>query len=288
LRLCPGEPGMERSGRVKLIVFSKMLKEKSVPELVDLAHDFGMEGYDLAVRPGYAVNPDNAGTALPEAVRTFRENGLDIPMITANTDLLRPDQPGVEELLGAMDAADVRRIKLGYFKCDPQADYWHEVDEIRTVLEGWSKMGEKHGVRICYHTHSNRCMGLNAGMLMHLLRGFDPQHIGAFIDTGHLRVEGEEFAVAVAMVKEYLSMVAVKDMLMERVEKEGHGAVKRSVVEAGQGMVDWTAVFEDLGRIGFDGPVSVHCEFHAEEGNLLPAIKREVAFFKGVRERVGI
>jgi len=32
----------------------------------------------------------------------------------------------------------------------------------------------------------------------------------------------------------------------------------------------------------------VHCEFHAEETDLLPAIKREVAFFREVRQRVGI
>jgi sugar phosphate isomerase/epimerase len=52
-------------------------------------------------------------------------------------------------------------------------------------------------------------------------------------------------------------------------------------------MVDWTAVFTELGRIGFAGPVSVHCEFHAEENDLLPAIRREVAFFRKMREQVG-
>jgi len=273
---------------VKLVVFSKMLQEKSVGELVELAHDFGMEGYDLAVRPGHPVNPDNVGTALMEAVRVFAENGLSIPMITANTDLLLPDQPGVEPLLAAMDQAGVRRLKLGYFKFDPAAqDYWQEVDRIRRAFEDWAKLGERHGVRICYHTHSNRCMGLNAGMLAHLIRDFDPRSIGAYLDTGHLCVEGEEFAVAAGIVKEHLSMVAVKDMLMERVEKDGHGAVSRRVVEAGQGMVDWTAVFAELARIGFDGPVSVHCEFHAEADELLPAIEREVAFFRKLREKVG-
>ena len=273
---------------MKLVVFSKMLKEKSVAELVELAHDFGMEGYDLAVRPGYPVNPDNAGTALPEAAKVFVENGLSIPMITGNTDLLLPDRPGVETLLGAMDQADVRLLKLGYFKFDPATqEYWQEVDQAREALEGWEKLGEKHDIRICYHTHSNRCLGLNAGMLMHLLRGFNPRYIGAFIDTGHLRVEGEEFAVAAGVVAEYLSIVAAKDMLMEREEKDGHGAVRRSVVEAGQGMVDWTAVFTEFARIGFAGPVTVHCEFHAEEADLLPAIRREVAFFRNLREKVG-
>ena len=35
-------------------------------------------------------------------------------------------------------------------------------------------------------------MGLNAGMLSHLLRGLDPQGVGAYLDTGHLTGEGEE------------------------------------------------------------------------------------------------
>lgn len=45
---------------MKLIMFSKMLKEKSPVELVTLAKEWGLDGYDLCVRPGYAVNPDNA------------------------------------------------------------------------------------------------------------------------------------------------------------------------------------------------------------------------------------
>jgi len=274
---------------MQLVVFSKMLREKSVGELVELAHEFGVEGYDLAVRPGYPVNPDNVGSARVEAARIFSDNGLSIPMVTASTDLLFPDQDGVEVLLGAMERADVRRLKLGYFKFDPVAqDYWREVDRVRNALAGWEKLANRYGVRICYHTHSNRCMGLNAGMLMHLIRGFDPGCVGAYIDTGHLCVEGEEFAVAAAVVKDHLSMVALKDVLLERVEKSGHGAVQRTVVEAGRGMVDWSAVFAELARLGFAGPVSVHCEFHAEAGELLSAIRREVAFFRRMRERVGM
>ena len=56
---------------MKLVMFSKMLKEKSVEELAELAQELGIDGYDLAVRTGYPVNPDNAATALPEAARRF-------------------------------------------------------------------------------------------------------------------------------------------------------------------------------------------------------------------------
>jgi sugar phosphate isomerase/epimerase len=267
---------------VQLVVFSKSLKEFSIDQLVELARELGVQGYDLAVRPGYPVNPDNAGTALPQAVKRFQENGLGIPMVTAHTGLLHADQEEAEPLLEAMDRADVRRLKLGYYRFDPvEQHYWKEVEKVRWALEGWAKLAEKYGVRVCYHTHSHRCMGLNAGTLAHLIRGFDPQFIGAYLDTAHLLAEGEEFAVAASIVREHLSMVAAKDLLIERVQKGSHGSAQRRVVEAGKGMVDWSAVFSELCRIGFQGPVSVHCEFEVGEDDRLPAIRREVAFFRG-------
>jgi sugar phosphate isomerase/epimerase len=272
---------------VKLIVFSKMLKDLGIEQLIDFAKELGIDGYDMAVRPGYPVNPHNVEEELPKAAQRFRAAGLDIAMVTAHTGVLMPDEEG-ERLMAAMDAAGVRRLKLGYFKFVPgEMDYWHEVDKARKALEGWAELAQKYNVRACYHTHSQRCLGLNAGTLAHLIRGFDPQLIGAFLDAGHLRAEGEEFAVAVAIVREHLSMVAVKDFLLQRIDVENHGAVKRRVVEAGQGMCDWTAIFSELKRIGFDGPVSIHCEFEAEESEMMNAIRREAAFFKALTEKVG-
>ena len=272
---------------MKLILFSKMLKEKSIEELAELAAEIGLDGYDLAVRPDYPVNPDNAATALPAAAKVMRAAGVDIPMLTGNFDLLEPDHPTAEPILGAMDEADVRLVKLGYFKFEPAAmDYWAEVDRVRGILERWARLAEKHRVKVCYHTHSNRNMGLNAGMLAHLIRDLDPRYIGAYLDTGHLVAEGEEFAVAAAIVRDYLSIVSLKDFLLTRVPVANHGSVKRDVVEAGQGMVDWTAVFAELKRIGYTGPGTIPCEFQAED--FIAAVKREVTFFRALRQDAGL
>ena len=202
-------------------------------------------------------------------------------MVTGNFDLLHPEHPTAEPILGAMDAADVRYIKLGYFRYDPVIqEYWNEVDTVRRAFEKWEKMGAKHNVKICYHTHSDRHMGLNAGTLAHLIRGFDPRYIGAYLDTGHLVAEGEEFTVACGIVKEHLSLVSLKDFLLSRLVKQGHGSVKRDVVEAGHGMVDWTAVFAELKRLKFSGPMSIHCEFNVPEDGFLAGVEREAAFFR--------
>ena len=266
---------------MSLVMFTKSIKDYSIAQLVELAGDLGLDGYDLCVRPEYPINPDNAATELVAAVRSFRDAGLAIPMVTGNFDLLLPDDKTAQPILAAMDAADVRLLKLGYFKYDPLShDYWREVDHIRTAFAGWSKLAETNGVKVCYHTHSRGCMGLNAGMMMHLVRDFDPQLIGVYLDPCHLVVEGEQFTTATGMVGDHLSILGLKDVLLYRAEQNGHGSKQLRWVEAGDGMVDWTGVFSELGRLEFDGPLSIHCEYELPEDGYMAALKREVAFFQ--------
>ena len=205
---------------MKLIVFSKMLQEKSVAELIELAQRHGYDGYDLAVRPGHPVNPDNAAAALPQAQAQMEQAGLQIGMVTGNFDLLTADHPLAEPLLAAMDSANVRLLKLGYFKFEPQTmDYWEQVDNVRRAFAAWEKLASIYNVKICYHTHSHYCMGLNAAALMHLLRDFDPAYLGAYLDPGHFAVDGEPFDFGLAMARQHLSILSVKDVLIERVAR---------------------------------------------------------------------
>jgi len=213
--------------------------------------------------------------------------GLAIPMVTGHFDLLYPDQPVVEELLDAMNRANVRLLKLGYYRFDPtKQDYWKEVDHVRTALDGWQECSRKHGVRICYHTHSNRCMGLNCAALAHLIRGYDPACIGAFLDPCHMLLEGEAFDVGLAMVREHLSIVSLKDVRLVRKDKNGHGSVLHEMPLAGEGMVDWTAVFDELKRVGYNGPLTVHCEFDVPGGQLEEAARHDAKFFRAQIARV--
>ena len=270
---------------MKLIVFSKMLQEKSIAELIELAQRHGFDGYDLAVRPGHPVNPDNAATALPQAQAQMEQAGLQIGMVTGNFDLLTADHPLAEPLLAAMDSANVRLLKLGYFRFEPQTmDYWEQVENVRRAFAAWEKLASIYNVKICYHTHSHYCMGLNAAALMHLLRDFDPAYLGAYLDPGHFAVDGEPFDFGLAMAREHLSILSVKDVLIERVEKNGHGAAKALWVAAGEGIVDWTAVFGELRRIEYDGFLSIHCEYDIDDDeDWFDTFVREVAFFRKMR-----
>ena len=275
-----------------LVLFTKSLSDHGVPQLIERGHALAVDGYDLCVRAGHPVQPETAATTLVAAVRDLQAAALTVPMVTGPFDLLRPDHPAAHPVMAAMDAADVRLLKLGYFSFDPvRDDYWAAVERTRAALAGWSELAARYRVKVCYHTHSRGNLGLNAAMLAHLLRGFDPSLIGAYLDPCHLLIEGEEFATGAAIVAEHLAIIGLKDALLVREQRTtgaaqgaflSHGVAAIRWVEAGDGMVDWSAVRATLRRLAFAGPLSIHCEYQDPPGGHLAAMQREVSFFRSL------
>ncbi len=198
---------------MQLIMFTKHLEGLDIPALVAEAGNSGLDGYDLAVRKGHAVNEENASTALGEVVKAMASEGMSVPMCTGEGSLIDPDAPVAERIAAAMSENGVRFLKLGYHRFDhTKQDYWQEVDRIRKLFEKWERLGEKHDITVCYHTHSSSYMGLNAGCLMHLLRGRNPQYMAGYLDVGHLSMCGAEFPHACAMLGDYLKIVSLKEL----------------------------------------------------------------------------
>ena len=104
---------------MSLVLFTKSLSDHGVAQLIERGHTLGVDGYDLCVRSGHPVEPATAAATLVAAVRDLQAAGLAVPMVTGPFDLLRPDHPAAQPIMAAMDAADVRLLKLGYFAFDP-------------------------------------------------------------------------------------------------------------------------------------------------------------------------
>ena len=249
---------------MKFIMFTKHLEGLDIPAIIDALSSVGVAGADLCVRPGYPVNPDNAETALPAAAQRFADAGLSIPLITTPGDFTRPDVSYAERLYAACAAAGVGFVKLGYWHWAVGQDYWEAVDTIRGYLDGFQALSAKYGVRTCIHNHSGYSMGLNASAVMHLVTGFDPQHIGVFADPGHLSIVGEPIEMALDIVKQYLSVIAFKDLMRQRIVQDGNVVWKTRVVRLGHGFGDFPAVLRTLNQLDFCGPVSFHSEYSGE------------------------
>ncbi len=69
-------------------------------------------------------------------------------------------------------------------------------------------------------------------------------------------------------------------MIITREEINGHGKASRHLTPAGQGMVNWTQVFEVLRQFNFQGPVSIHCEYGVPKEEFDAFAQQEAAFFR--------
>jgi sugar phosphate isomerase/epimerase len=260
---------------MRFVYFTKLLQGLDVPGLVAFLKEAGLDGADLAVRPGYPVTPDNAVAELPRVARTFRDEGLVIGLVTAPTDLTDPDGAAARNLFEASAKAGVAAVKVGYFPYRGKIDA--ELAEARARLAGFAKLAARTGVRACYHTHSGAMLGNNAAGLRLLLQDLDAHHVGAFVDTGHTAVNGGPIRMELDLVRPWLSLLAIKDMLWAKGKDGWHF----HVVPAGEGIVRWTEVGQAARDCKFQGTVSLHGEYETKDLAERRALaQRELALLK--------
>jgi sugar phosphate isomerase/epimerase len=257
------------------VYFTKELKALDVNGLIAFCKEMGLDGVDLAVRPGYPVNPDNALTELPAAARAFKDAGLVIGLVSASTDLNDPDSKVAKTLFEACGKAEVPALKLGYFPY--RGGYDEALKNARTRMASFARLAEQSKVHACYHTHSGNYLGCNAAGLRALLQDLDPHHVGAFVDTGHTAVNGGPIRLELDIVRPWLSLLAIKDMVWEK----GKSGWAYQVVPAGEGIVHWNEVGQGLKECKFNGTVSLHGEYKAADLDERKRLaKQELALLK--------
>jgi sugar phosphate isomerase/epimerase len=257
------------------VYFTKLLQGLDLPGVLAFLKEAGLDGADLAVRPGYPVTPDNAVAELPNAARRFRDDGLVIGLVTAPTDLTDPDADAARHLFDAAAKAGVAAVKVGYFPYRGKVDA--DLADARRRLAGFARLAAKTGVRACYHTHSGAMLGNNAAGLRLLLQDLDAHHVGAFVDTGHTAVNGGPIRMELDLVRPWLSLLAIKDMLWAK----GKDGFHYHVVPAGEGIVRWTEVGQAVKDCKFNGTVSLHGEYETKDLAERQALaKQELALLK--------
>lgn len=253
---------------MQIILFTKIFTGGSVEDIGRAAQKLGFDGLDLAVRAGQCIEPSHARHALPQAVETWKEFDLAVPMITLDGHHIDPSTSEIESIFEACRDAEIPFIKLGYWQWRAQQEYWDGVSEIRRALEGFQKLGEKYGVCSLLHTHAGPHYGSNASGVMHLLHGFDPQHVAAYLDPAHQVIQGEPAALAFSIAAPYLRMIGVKNARYFRPQtSDDESASKENAAWQSEwclledGLVDWPAVLAALRQAEYCGPLSFHATY---------------------------
>jgi sugar phosphate isomerase/epimerase len=258
---------------MQILLNSKFFAALSAEQLGHKARALGYDGVDLCVRPGHPVNPENVEAMLPEAVKRWADEGIVCPMTTAPVTLSDPTAPEVPRLFAGCAAAGVPRLKIGFWKFQERESFWNQFNRARDALGGFADRAADSGVQVVYQTHSGPCIGSNCAGLAMLLAGFDPVQVGAYPDFGHMALDGEDVAMGLAMIRDWLSVVGIKDAVYTPQPPGSEPPFTPRFVPVGKGIVHWRRAFEVLRKFGFDGPLSVHTEYGFDE-----AIIRNVGY----------
>jgi sugar phosphate isomerase/epimerase len=274
--------GDETSGGFgTLCFFSKHLPDMDASRLALALKSLGFGGVDLTVRPGGHVAPERAASDLPPFLKTVRDGGLEVPLIT--TALLSSDEPTARPILETAGRERVPFFKPGYYRY-AFADVVKELESAAAQLRGLADLSRRCGVQLGFHNHAGY-VGAPVWDIARVIDGLDPKWVGYYFDVRHAVVEGGDggWRAALNLVAPRLKMIAVKDFFWEKTAK---GWQQRNC-PLGEGMVDWKQFFAALAKSGFSGPVSLHMEYEvggatatAREEKTLAAAARDLAFLK--------
>ncbi len=254
---------------MRFSVFTKPWK-MPLPELGAYIHQLGFDGIELPVRPGYQVDPEHVGE-LAHAARVLADYGVSIASIAAPTD---------EPTLAACAEAGVKIIRIceglgpdGYMATEAQRQ--REYDALVPLLD-------KYGVTLGIQNHcGNFCTG--AMNLLHLIERFDPRHIGAVLDAGHIGLQGEEPEAAIDIVWSHLCMVNLKSAYWRLTTgPEATEARWEHYWTTGRhGLATWSRYAAELKRRGYQGWICLTAEYSDHEA-VDRLIAEDITFARGL------
>jgi sugar phosphate isomerase/epimerase len=242
------------SDKIAISVFTKPWPKKSIAELGHLVHWMGFDGIELPVRPGFPVNPENAATELPKAVKTLADHDVTIYSVAGTA---------TEGMITACSAAGVPTLRVmvpvgeaGYLATENRTR--KEFDAILPVLE-------REHVRIGVQNHCGRFV-CNASGLRAVVGNYDPKYIGAIWDAAHNALQGEEPELALEIVWTHLCMVNLKNAVWRR-----KNAANAPIPDwtpywtpGREGLASWTRVAAELKRRRFGGVICLTAEYSDE------------------------
>ena len=251
---------------MQLMMFTKHLAPLPLTQAARAIKDLGFDGADLTVRPGGYVDPVQVRSALPEAINLLNDHGLSVGLLTSA--ITSAGDPTASMIFQAARSAGVREIKLGYWKYDRFGTFQSALEQAARDLDGIERLARETNVRANLHLHSENFITAYAPIVWHLIKDRDPASIGAYVDPGHMTVEGggDGWRIGLDLLRDRISVVAVKDLDWARTEDPDptHGGKPRwytRMVPLRQGMVAWPSVFACLRATGFDGWFSLHSEY---------------------------
>jgi len=273
---------------MQLVMFSKMLQPLGpVEKAAEVMAEIGFDGVDLTVREKGHVLPEEVKQKLPEAVKAVEKHGLKVPMITSGiTDM---DSPHAEDVIKTAADCGVKYMKLGYWLYKEFGTIKSLIADAKKALDGIARVVGRYGITAGVHIHSGNFLTADGAIVWEIIRDFHPDRIAAYIDSGHMAVEGalSGWKMCLDLLSDRIAMCAIKDLAIQPSD-DPDKRWKHGVVPLGEGFVKWPEFFKCLKESGFDGVMTIHSEYHMEVPDLIAQTKKDIAVIKRLIAEVGL
>ena len=278
---------------MQFVMFSKMFQSLDIVNTGEVIRDMGFDGVDLTVRPSGHVLPENAEVELPQAVKTLKDIGLSVPMIT--TGITSDGDEYARAVLEAAADNGIRLLKTGYWNYGGFGRLREQMDAAQKDLDGLEKLAGDYDVTLCLHMHSGNYLTAMPGLLYELIRDRDPEKIGAYIDLGHMTIEGglKGWLLGLDLLADRIRIVAAKGAGWQY--EPGYAGERpkwqSKMWPVRESAVRWEEAFACLKEIGFTGPVTVHSEYESTHSwrvlsvdEIIEQTKVDLAYLKSVAQ----
>jgi sugar phosphate isomerase/epimerase len=250
-------------------VFTKPWKDP-IEALGKKIKQWGFDGIELPVRPGFQVEPAKIERDLPQATRTLADLGLKIHSVAGSID---------EPTMAACAASGIPMIRI-CLQIPEHANYLEFEAQTRKEWEQLVPLLDRYQVTIGVQNHCDRWVA-NAMGLRTLLDGFDSKHVAAVWDPAHNALNGEQLDLALDIIEAKTCMVNLKNAYWKRQNgPEAEYATWRPHWTTGRhGQASWPLVAAELKRRQWSGPLCLTAEY-SDEASVDRLAQQDIAFAK--------
>jgi sugar phosphate isomerase/epimerase len=272
---------------MKLMMFVKHVQSLPLAKAAQTMREIGFEGMDLTVRVNGVIQPERARQELPRTVELLASCGLQVPLLT--TDILRADD-NARSIMETAASVGIQEIKLGYHHYRTFGSFKENLAAMHRDIESIEKLAKSCNIRANLHIHSGEHMEAQSAIVWDLIRDRDPSAIGAYIDPGHMFVEGgrDVWRQGIDLLRERINMVAIKDLAWQPVVDDSSDKPRWTpkVVPLRKGIVQWDKVFALLRELGYNGWLSIHAEYaDLDAAQVFEQTRDDVAYLKNLLSR---
>lgn len=241
---------------VTFSVFTKPWQNLTVKELGERVNEYGFDGIEFPIRPGYQVEPENAEKGLPVLARQLAEYGIKITSVAGDLN---------ESVFAGCATAGVPVIRIMY-KVKKGEGYMEMEKRAQQELDSLIPLCERYGVQIGLQNHYGFSVS-NAMGIRHMIEKYDPKYVGAVWDSAHNALNGEEPELGLDIVRSHLCMVNLKNAFWRRTNGPEAEDIQWKVyyTTGRQGLASWPRIVKYLKEMDYKGVVCLTAEYSDNE-----------------------